>query len=1073
VPSVLLWVMMSVMSESLTYFAALELLGHKKSRLLVLLDTVATAGLTVWAAAALGAGRDAGAVLSLFELKSEVMRQGQEVVRRVSEWHSGLSRFDRSDRVAAAHSVLVISSYFEALDRADMAVSVDRLGFSAAEQAALAAGTGVPDGYVDMIELLLREPLPLPEPHRPYASVRSQLLDCYTRLSSRLLRFVSGLAVWDELDERGRRSLEEAIRGVPASALERYDAGYARLAADNREFEVWAGLTEVRALGVALSEMSSMLAGMAARRPGERPRAHLARSYQAGLDEPIAGSGQAPEGIVLPSLREAYVNPLCRVAEIGPGDTPSVSDWWQERELVPDVGAFLAGYLTSPRAVRAPLVVLGEPGSGKSKLAEVLAARLPEQDFLPVLVELRDVAAESMILEQIEQAILRGPGERVSWHDLLDAAEGALPVVLLDGFDELVQATSLNRYDYLEQVREFQHRQAHAGHPVAVIVTSRTVVADHTRFPADSLALRLQPFTDDQVQQWLEVWNRYNGPVLVARGLQPLTASIVRAHHELAEQPLLLLMLAIFDAADNGLQRIGARIGRAELYERLLSEFSFREIAKSAPNRALPTARQQQLAERDMQRLAVVALAMFNRGRQSASDAELDLDLPVLFPDDEESGGRHDAAVTLAQRATGRFFFVHKSEAMTRGAITRSYEFLHATFGEFLVAWLAVRALRDLAERREAMQHGMTAAGRLDDGYLYAVLSFACMADRTPIIGFLGELLLGIAGDEQARCRDMLRVLAERSLHAHPNRSFQEYEPERHPVPRRLAAYSSNLVLMLVLLAGEVTTAEFTDGTDVAGNWAQYGHLWRSGLTSTEWRGLTDAIRVRVTRPVPGPGGNLTITLTIDYTAPVSPADTVLIVEHDVGLTHYDLHLSRAELYPHDVHIPLFSTVGRVFREFSFMPSWQASTLLIQAIPAVRILDGDSRIQLREEVLVLPGYLLAHLDYNRDSSPDEKALSYGPLLHVMGTSPDLREQVLVRLRQDAPSMPEETVIKLLQTANSIPPTKTYLSIVKDLQQRTAAERFSSALTGLVTHIHRTWPDTNLADLDHGSRTGET
>jgi hypothetical protein len=32
--------------------------------------------------------------------------------------------------------------------------------------------------------------------------------------------------------------------------------------------------------------------------------------------------------------------------------------------------------------------------------------------------------------------------------------------VLLDGFDELVQAAAVNRYDYLEQVRDFQHRCA-------------------------------------------------------------------------------------------------------------------------------------------------------------------------------------------------------------------------------------------------------------------------------------------------------------------------------------------------------------------------------------------------------------------------------------------------------------------------------------------------------------------------------------------------------------------------------------------------------------------------------------
>jgi len=1050
------------MGDSLTYYAALELLGKPKSRLVALLDAAATAGLTVWAAAALGSGRDAGTLLSLFELKSEVVRYGHEVVRKISEWSSGLSRFERSDRLAAAHAVLVISSYFEALDGADLPVPVDRLELSRSEQAALAAGGAVPDGYVDMIELLLREPLALPEPHRPYADVRRRLSDCYARLSNRLLSFTSGLAVWDELDHLGQHRLKEAIRGMPPRALERYDVGYLSLAADNREFAVWAGLTELQSLGVALSGMSSMLLDMAARRPGERSRAHLARSYQASLDEPIAGSGQAPDGVVLPTLRDAYVNPTCRVAEIGPGDTPSVSDWWHNQDRVPDVEAFLAGYLTSPRAARAPLVVLGEPGSGKSKLVEVLAARLPEQDFLPVVVELRDVAAESMVLEQIEQAIFRGPGERVSWHDLLDAAGGALPVVLLDGFDELVQAAAVNRYDYLEQVREFQRRQALAGHPVAVVVTSRTVVADHTRFPADSLALQLQPFTDEQTERWLAVWNRHNAPALAARGLQCLTARTLHAHRELAEQPLLLLMLAIFDAADNGLQRAEARIGRAELYERLLTEFALREISKSARNRALPTARQHHLAELDVQRLGVVALAMFNRGRQTASDTELDVDLPILFPEAGESRGNQDATLTPAQRATGRFFFVHKSEARPHGDTVRSYEFLHATFGEFLVARLAVRALRDLTSIKEVVRRGMTAAGRLDDGYLYSALSFACMADRTPIIGFLRELLPQIPDEERARCRDMLTELLERSLYAHPSRSFQDYEPERQPLPRRLAAYSANLVLMLVLLAGEVRTAEFTEGPDTAKTWTQYTHLWRSALTSTEWRGLTDAIRVGVSRS----DGPLTITLTPDLGTPVSPADVMLITEDSADLTHYDLHLSPAAMVPHSAKIPYLSPAGRTFRDFSFLPSWQASTLLIQAIPSIRSLGGDTRVQIREDALVLPGYLLAQLDYNADTPADTRADFYESCFRLMDTVPELREQLLIRLRRDASSMPPETIARILRAANSAPPTKTYLTVINDLWQRPDPERARPVALKLAAEIRRTWPDSDLTNLNH-------
>ncbi|MCW2917010.1 MAG: hypothetical protein JWN52_5078, partial [Actinomycetia bacterium] len=51
--------------------------------------------------------------------------------------------------------------------------------------------------------------------------------------------------------------------------------------------------------------------------------------------------------------------------------------------------------------------------------------------------------------------------------------EDAMPVIMLDGFDELLQATGIGQTDYLEQVARFQEREGDQGRPVAVIVTSR------------------------------------------------------------------------------------------------------------------------------------------------------------------------------------------------------------------------------------------------------------------------------------------------------------------------------------------------------------------------------------------------------------------------------------------------------------------------------------------------------------------------------------------------------------------------------------------------------------------------
>ena len=129
----------------------------------------------------------------------------------------------------------------------------------------------------------------------------------------------------------------------------------------------------------------------------------------------------------------------------------------------------MLGHLTAPQAVKAPLLVLGQPGSGKSALTRVLAARLPPESFLVVRVALREVPADADLQAQIENAVRSATGESLSWPDLARSAADALPVVLLDGFDELLQATGVSQTDYLDKVEMFQDREAALGRPVAIL----------------------------------------------------------------------------------------------------------------------------------------------------------------------------------------------------------------------------------------------------------------------------------------------------------------------------------------------------------------------------------------------------------------------------------------------------------------------------------------------------------------------------------------------------------------------------------------------------------------------------
>ena len=94
----------------------------------------------------------------------------------------------------------------------------------------------------------------------------------------------------------------------------------------------------------------------------------------------------------------------------GTGERFAQESWWNDQPVRDDLEGFLLGYLTSPQAVEAPLLVLGQPGSGKSVLTQVLAARLPPSEFMVVRVVLREVAADADLQDQIEHAIRSATG---------------------------------------------------------------------------------------------------------------------------------------------------------------------------------------------------------------------------------------------------------------------------------------------------------------------------------------------------------------------------------------------------------------------------------------------------------------------------------------------------------------------------------------------------------------------------------------------------------------------------------------------------------------------------------------
>lgn len=835
------------MTKTFTYSDAVRLLGGAGVRKSEWLDRM------------VGDNREgvaAADVLSLFGLSAELVRFGRELVGGFAEHRQGLSRFDRTQRIQAAHAIVVITAYFEALAAADLPFQLDELELTGSEQVALAADRSPRGDRVGaLVGELLDTSIPLPTPQRPLEDTVRTLHTFYEGLSARLTQFVRGLATWDALPGAAQSQFSRAVRGVPGAACARYEWLLQQLAVEFLEIAHWANIQEHKAMGYHGRELRTALAGLGellrrtsdATTPDDR-LASLSLAHRAMLERPIVEPGDVPEGLRIPVLGDAYIDSRFRVADVSPTVTPSEDSWWHAVPVRDDINTFLAGYFTSPQATQAPLLVLGQPGSGKSVLTRVLAARLPPADFLVVRVVLREIPADMDLQDQVEQAIRHTTGERLEWPTLVRSGGNALPVVLLDGFDEMLQATGVSQTDYLVKIRAFQQREAAQGRPVAVAVTSRIAVADRARVPDDTVAIRLEPFSPDQVIAWLDMWRDANEGYFRDRGLTPLPADIALVYRELSEQPLLLLMLALYDADDNVLQHDTEKFSRADLYERLLSRFALREVDKSGER--YRAGGMDQAVEEELGRLSVVAFAMFNRASQWVTEADLDRDLTVLLGARRRTGEAQGfrAPLGAAELVLGQFFFIQESQAFRGENRLHTYEFLHATFGEYLVARLIWQVLGSMVRREMAADLTPLGVAPQDDGLLFALLSFAPLSSRPSVIGFLTELAGPTPATARGPMTDLLIRLCSLASNARNDRSHLDYEPRPLPVPTRHSNYTANLVIMIVIVNGETRLTElFPQSNDQMTTWFKHVLLWRSQTSGTGFTALVDSLAMRFT----------------------------------------------------------------------------------------------------------------------------------------------------------------------------------------------------------------------------------
>ena len=848
---------------SLTLRGALAILGHQEPRVIGKLDKLL--GGVILAAGA-GAGLAALGVPALAPLaafaslwgwagqKNEAVRLLRQALNGVSGKLMGTSGYERYQLIAAAHTTIVIAAFFESFHEHVDEKFFEQLQVTDAEKKTLVTGKWSRSGE-SIVECLYSAEIPAPSPTCGYQDNISRLSYWLEGFSYDFGNFLVGLEV--------REKVTIPWPTIVGGAIERYRSHYLALAATVPEFMVWAmlgehaatraGITDLRSdMTTALDVNREALARVEALLALQVPKSGdvldlcsvLERANRGVLNQPIVPMDAERYGtaVEFPTVGQIYINPRYRIVQADDNARPTDEKWWDQLPSREDLDLTLAAYVMAPDAHRIPLLLLGHPGAGKSLLTKVFAARLPASAYTVVRVPLRQVGANAPIMDQVQQALDLATNRRIDWWRLAEQGRGTVRVVLLDGLDELLQATSSDRSGYLQEVMEFQRREAEQEQPVMVVVTSRTVVADRVDIPAGTTVIKLDYFNEEDIEEWLSHWRRANASLIASGTVGELTAATALRQPELAKQPLLLLMLALY-SADPASPALDADLSTANLYQRLLDNFARREVAKKADHKLRADEMKRQVQDQ-LERLSVAALAMFNRGRQDITEDELGADLAAL---DEGLPARSRPA-ELGQRLIGEFFFVHAAEAQPLSALKhtddiatdnvrrrelarRCYEFLHATFGEFLVASRLMNEIVDVAEIAFAGRRGPREP---EDDLLFALLSHQPLAARQSIVSFAIELFANLSDSERSHTLEVLETLVDSYHHRYGSERYASYQPTSLHRVRQLAAYSANLVTLRLALepdnAGVPLAHMFRETGDVLRQWRLTANLWRSGL---------------------------------------------------------------------------------------------------------------------------------------------------------------------------------------------------------------------------------------------------
>lgn len=337
-------------------------------------------------------------------------------------------------------------------------------------------------------------------------------------------------------------------------------------------------------------------------------------------------------------------------------------------DTVADIGRLIGGLISGRVPSEDLIIISGGPGSGKSTICRLIAARLAAMPHMhPVFLRLRSAKEGSDVTSFIEESLKqRGLIDRIS-----DLRSIPNVVLILDGFDELAVSSRARLTRFFNLLRDGMS-EGPLRHAKVIVSGRDTLFPGGEGLPSGSHVLALQPFDRARVEAWGKLWRRQHqtgpGSTFHPESLMD-TATSGRAQPliHLVTWPLTLHLLAqIHTSGRFDIAASGESIEKAYLYRSILAETARRQEQQTHGLGRFDPKRMRKFLRR-------LAWEMYQRSIDAMDVVDVEPLLTEFYPDKKgDLSELADIAVVNAPE-------------LTKGEET-GFEFVHKSFSEFLVA---------------------------------------------------------------------------------------------------------------------------------------------------------------------------------------------------------------------------------------------------------------------------------------------------------------------------------------------------------------------------------------------------